>query len=258
MRTAIHLAGNGYRVFGSVRETASTAKLLSMAEAAGVEIELVTMDVADDDAVRAGMDAVFSRTSHVDVLVNNAGIGANVVTEETSPAEFLRVLNINLCGAVRCIQAVLPSMRSRHEGCIVNVSSVTGQVAAVGQAPYSTSKWALEGMSEGLAHELASFGIRVVIVEPGVTKSAIFAKNTEVPHASGAYASHYQRLLQFYAVAIANATDPFEVAAVIHEAITTDDPRLRYAVSWGGRELVEGRARMTGGRLGCARCKCDR
>jgi NAD(P)-dependent dehydrogenase (short-subunit alcohol dehydrogenase family) len=243
--TAIHLAGNGYRVFGTVRETASTAKLLGMADTAGVDVELITMDVGDDDSVRDGMGEILGRASRVDVLVNNAGVGANAVTEHTPPSQFLDVLNVNLCGAVRCIQALLPSMRDRGAGSIVNISSVTGRVAHVGQAPYTTSKWALEGMTEGLAHELAPFGIRVVMVEPGVTKSAIFAKNVDVPDAEEAYAAHYRRLFQFYTVGIANATDPFEVAAVIHEAITTDEPRLRYTVSWGGPELVEQRARIS-------------
>lgn len=187
----------------------------------------------------------WNEPGQVDLLVNNAGIGANAVTEETSPAQFLEMMNVNLCGAVRCIQAVLPGMRARADGCIVNVSSVTGRVAAIAQAPYSASKWAMEGMSEGLAQEIAGFGIRVAIVEPGVTKSAIFAKNVDVPDSTGAYAAHYRRMLQFYAVGIANATDPFEVAKVIHHAATTPAPHLRYTVSWGAPELISGRARMT-------------
>jgi hypothetical protein len=84
----------------------------------------------------------------------------------------------------------------------------------------------------------------VVIVEPGVTKSAIFAKNIDAPNSTGAYDAHYRRMFQFYAAGIAQATDPFEVAAVVHHAITTPDPQLRYPVSWGGRELIEGRARL--------------
>src|SRR5436305_7016261 len=174
--TAIHLATSGYRVFGTVRKVASATKLQTMAEAAGVDVELVTLDVAEDESVRGGMAEILDRAGQIDVLVNNAGVGANAVTEEASPAYFLDVLNVNVAGPVRCIQAVLPHMRARASGCIVNVSSITGRVAAIAQAPYATSKWALEGMSEGLAQEIAPFGIRVAIVEPGVTKSAIFAK----------------------------------------------------------------------------------
>ena len=189
-----------------------------------------------------GFERILAEAGRVDVLVNNAGIGANAVAEESPPGLYLDVMNVNLCGAVRCLQAVLPQMRERGSGTIVNITSITGRMAALAQSPYVASKYALEGVSEGLAQELAPFGIRVVIIEPGVTKSAIFAKNVDAPNATGAYDAPYRRMFQFYAAGIAQATDPVEVAKVIHHAITTDEPRLRYAVSWGGRELVEGRA----------------
>jgi NAD(P)-dependent dehydrogenase (short-subunit alcohol dehydrogenase family) len=240
--TAIHLAGQGHEVYGTVRATAKAEKLAAMADQAGVEVHVVELDVADDDSVRAGFEQILGAAGRVDHLVNNAGVGANGVAEESPPSLYLESFNVNVVGAVRCAHAVLPQMRERGSGSIVNVSSVAGRVAAIGQSPYFTSKFALEGLSEGLAQELAPFGIRVVIVEPGVTKSAIFAKNTDAPNASGVYDAHYRRMFQFYAAGIAAATDPFEVATVIHHAITTPHPQLRYAVSWGGRELVEGRA----------------
>jgi len=158
---------------------------------------------------------------------------------------YADVMNVNFYGAVRLIQRALPQMRERKSGAIVNISSVVGRVAAIAQQPYVTSKWALEGMSEGLAQEVAPFGIRVAIVEPGITKSAIFAKNVDAPNQTGAYDAHYRRLFQFYARGIAEATDPTEVAHVVHHAITTDAPRLRYAVSWGGPEMVERRRAMS-------------
>ena len=111
-------------------------------------------------------------------------------------------------------------------------------------SPYVASKWALEGVGEGLAQELAPFGIRVAIIEPGVTKSAIFAKNVDAPNSTGVYDRHYARMFQFYAAGIANATDPFEVGRVIEHAITTDDPQLRYPVSWSGPELCAAHDRI--------------
>ena len=123
----------------------------------------------------------------------------------------------------------------------MNITSVAGRFGALAQAPYTASKWAFEGLSEELALELAPFGIRVVIVEPGVTKSAIFAKNVDVPNATGAYDLHYRRLLNFYAAGLAQATNPFEVAEVIRHAVETDEPQLRYACAWGGSEIVGAR-----------------
>jgi NAD(P)-dependent dehydrogenase (short-subunit alcohol dehydrogenase family) len=240
--TAIHLAGQGHEVYGTVRAAAKAEKLVAMAEQAGVEVHLVELDVADDDSVRAGFEQILGGAGRVDHLVNNAGVGANGVTEECSSSLYLDSFNVTVVGAVRCVQAVLPQMRERGSGSIVNITSIAGRVAAIGQSPYFTSKFALEGLSEGLAQELAPFGIRVVIVEPGVTKSAIFAKNVDAPNSTGAYDAHYRRMFQFYAAGIAAASDPFEVAAVIHHAITTPDPQLRYVAGWGGRELVEGRA----------------
>ncbi len=236
--TAIHLAGHGYRVFGTTRTRDRAVKAMAMADEAGVTIEWIEMDIADDQSVTAGFALLFGQVDHVDVLVNNAGVGGNAVVEECPPEMFLEVMNINLCGAVRCIREVAPTMRARRSGCIVNVSSVVGRFAALAQAPYVASKWALEAMSEELAQELAPFDIRVAIIEPGITKSAIFAKNIDAPNSTGAYDAHYRRLFQFYAAGMAQATDPFEVGAVIKSAIETDRPRLRYPVSWGGPELL--------------------
>ena len=237
--TSIHLAQQGHRVAGTVRSIAKAEKLQTMAADAGVDVELFELDVADDDSVRDGFAELLAATGRVDHLVNNAGIGGNAVAEECPPQMYLDVMNVNLCGAVRCLQAVLPQMRERGSGTVVNISSVTGRIAAIAQSPYVASKWAFEGLSEGLAQELAPFGIRVVIIEPGVTKSAIFAKNIDAPNSTGAYDAHYRRMFQFYAAGMANATDPFEVAEVVHTAIITDEHRLRWPVSWGGAELAE-------------------
>lgn len=243
--TAIHLASHGYRVLGTARSRERAAKAIAMAEEAGVTIEWIEMDIADDASVTSGFREIFSLTDRVDVLVNNAGVGGNAVVEECPPEMFLDVMNINLCGAVRCIREVAPQMRNRRSGCIVNVSSVVGRFAALAQAPYVASKWALEAMSEELAQELAPFYIRVAIIEPGITKSAIFAKNVDAPNSTGAYDAHYRRLFQFYAAGMAQATDPFEVGAVIRTAIETDAPQLRYPVSWGGPELLSRRPQIS-------------
>jgi NAD(P)-dependent dehydrogenase (short-subunit alcohol dehydrogenase family) len=244
--TAIHLAQQGHAVYGTVRSVDKAGKLQAMAGDAGVDINLVELDVADDHSVRDGFATILDETNGVvDVLVNNAGVGSNGVAEECSPATYLDVMNVNLCGAVRCLQQVLPGMRERRSGTIVNITSIAGRIAALAQSPYVASKWAFEGLSEGLAQELAPFGIRVVIIEPGVTKSAIFAKSTEAPNETGVYEPHYRRMFQFYATGYPQATDPFEVGRLIHHAVTTDTPQLRYAVSWAGPEFIAAREAMS-------------
>ena len=243
--TAIHLASHGYVVYGTVRSIDRAAKAISMAEQAGVTIDWIELDIADDLSVKDGFAQILQDAGRVDVMVNNAGVGGNAVVEECPPALYQEVMNINLCGAVRCIQEVLPGMRQRNSGCIVNVSSVVGRFAALGQAPYVASKWALEAMSEALAQEIAPFGIRVAIVEPGITKSAIFAKNIDAPNSTGVYDAHYRRLFQFYAAGMAQSTQPTEVAEVILHAIQTASPQLRYPVSWGAVEMLSKRPNVS-------------
>jgi NAD(P)-dependent dehydrogenase (short-subunit alcohol dehydrogenase family) len=245
--TAIAFAQAGYRVFGTVRGLAKADKLLAKARGSGVAdlITLVEMDVADSASVTRGFAEIFAVTDRVDVLVNNAGVGGNAVTEECPIDTYNTVFNINHNGLVRCIQAVLPGMRARRSGAIVNVSSVVGKITAIAQSPYYVSKWAVEGMSEGLAQELAPFGIRVAIIEPGVTRSSIFGKNIDAPNQTGAYDAHYRRLFAFYAEGIAKATPAEAAAATILEAATTETPRLRWTCSWGARELIAARAQMT-------------
>jgi NAD(P)-dependent dehydrogenase (short-subunit alcohol dehydrogenase family) len=136
-------------------------------------------------------------------------------------------------------------MRARRTGTIVNITSVVGRFAHQGQAPYVASKWAFEGLSEELAHELAPFGIRVAIIEPGITKSAIFAKNPGVTDNHPDYDAHTRRMLRFYEVGLRDATDPMEVAGLVLHAITTDAPTLRYGVSWGGPEILAGRRALS-------------
>lgn len=236
--TALHLASVGHHVVGTVRALDKADKLMAQADADGLSIALAVADVADDDSVREGFAEILATAGRVDHLVNNAGVGGNGVVEETSSADFLDVMNINLCGVTRCTQAVLPQMRERGAGTIVNVSSVAGRVGALAQAAYVASKWALEGVSELLAQEVAAFGIRVAIVEPGVTRSSIFAKNVDLPDDTGAYGTQYRRMFQFYAAGMLGATPAVEVGKVIEHAIITDEPKLRYPVSWAGAEMA--------------------
>lgn len=245
--TTLAFAQAGYHVFGTVRGLAKADKLLAKATSLNLtdRITLVEMDVADSASVTKGFAEIYAATDLVDVLVNNAGVGGNAVTEECPVDTYTEVFNINHNGSVRCIQAVLPQMRKCGSGAIVNVSSVVGKITAIAQSPYYVSKWAVEAMSEGLAHEVAPFGIRVAIVEPGITRSSIFSKNIDAPNQTGAYDAHYRRLFAFYAAGITNATPAEEAAATILQAATTSSPRLRWHCSWGAAELLDARAAMS-------------
>ncbi|WP_165963996.1 SDR family oxidoreductase [Actinomadura sp. KC216] len=243
--TAIRLAAGGYTVYGGMRDLASGTRLAERSAAEGVEVRPIRLDVTDEELVRSAVAQITEDAGGVDVLVNNAGITENGTVEETSAESFQRVFDVNVCGIVRCSAAVLPHMRERRRGTIVNIASIAGRVAMGAQAPYATSKWAVEGLTEGLAQEVRAHGIRVVLIEPGVTKTPIFAKATEVPASTGAYEASYRRMFQFFAAGLREATRPQEVGEVVYSALSADEPALRHVCSWGAAELAAGRRSMT-------------
>jgi NAD(P)-dependent dehydrogenase (short-subunit alcohol dehydrogenase family) len=238
--TAVHLAAAGHTVHGAMRDLGKGDKLQAEASAAGATVHPLELDVSDDESVRRGIRSVLDAEGRIDVLVNNAGLGYNKVVEEIDIDEAKTVFDVNYWGVVRCTQAVLPSMREQGSGTIVNISSVAGRLAAIAQAVYASSKWALECLSENLAQELAPFGIRVKVIEPGVTRTALLAKHQEL-HPDSAYADAYRRMFAFYATGIGANVRPSSVAEVVQEAIDDDSARMRYVCAYGGDELADGR-----------------
>jgi len=244
--TALHLAAQGLTVYGTVRSVSKATKLEALAADAGVRVNLVELDVADDESVRQGFARILDATAgRVDLLVNNAGVGPIGVAEHTPTSVYLDTINVNLCGAVRCVQQVLPGMRERRSGFIITIGSFTGRVGAAAQSAYVASKFALEGWVDGLAQEVAPFGVRVALLEPGVTRTAIQAKNSDTPNESGAYTDTYRRLFRFYVAGLAAGSEANEVADVVYRAFTDREPRLRYVCSWGAAASISGREQMT-------------
>lgn len=242
--TALRLASEGYRVFAGMRDTGKATKLVELAGQAGVSVEPVSLDVTDDDSVRAAFAVVHREVPALDVLVNNAGIGFNATTEDIDIAQAKVVFETNYWGIIRCIQGAVPQMRDRGQGTIVNVSSIAGRIAAIGQTVYASSKWAVECLSENLAQEVAPFGLRVVVLEPGVTRTAILPKNADHPQPT-AYEPAYRRMLQFYLKGIEAAVPAEDVAGTVLHALDDPDRGFRYTCAWGGAELPIGRRDMS-------------
>jgi len=151
----------------------------------------------------------------------------------------------NYFGVLRMVQAVLPGMRQRRRGAIVNISSIGGRVAIAGHGHYCAVKHALEAASEALAQEVQGFGIRVAIVEPGVVVTPIFQKAKRFSNPTGPYAEHVRRLLLFYQLQMKVASQPADAARIIFEAATTKTPRLRWLVGEDAKRLDAGRRRIT-------------
>ena len=229
--TSVHLARNGYRVFAGMRDPRKGAALREAAGEGDLPIEVIEMDVCDSDSVSrafAGVEAA----GPVDVLVNNAGISGSAALEDVPEHEHRQIFETNYFGTVRCIQAVVGSMRERRTGSIVNVSSAAGLFATPTQIPYSASKWAVECLGEALAHELVRFGVRVVNVEPGVVKTHIFQNSAAQSHFDKAspYAPTMRRIGKIFAAGLQKPSEAEAVAETILEAITAPEARLRWPV----------------------------
>jgi NAD(P)-dependent dehydrogenase (short-subunit alcohol dehydrogenase family) len=242
--TAVRLAREGQRVYAAMRDTGKADKLLSLAQEVGAELTPIALDVNDPASVTRAAEQVTDEAGGVEVLINNAGVGMNATVEDVEIDSAKSVFETNYWGVIRCIQAVLPAMRERGAGHIINVSSVAGRLASPAQTIYSSSKWALECLSENLVHEVAPFGIRVSVIEPGVTRTAILPKNIGHPEPT-AYETIYRRMLQFYAKGIEANVPADDVADTIWQAMNDPKPRFRYPCSWGGEEISAGRAKMT-------------
>ena len=130
----------------------------------------------------------------IDVLINNAGIGGGASFEETTPETFRSLMETNFFGAVDLTQRVLPVLRQKREGCIINVTSVAGVTSFSLNTAYSASKWALEAATETLAMEMQEFGVRVALIEPGVVLTPIFSKAETTDGTESAYKKFYERL----------------------------------------------------------------
>src|SRR5438128_3578146 len=225
LETAQLLAERGARVFGTVRDLGRANPI--------AKVELVIMDVTDDKTVKDAVKSVLENAGRIDILINNAGYSIAGGLEETSIEEARQLFDTNFFGVLRVTQAVLPSMRQRGYGRIVNMSSMLGVLPGPFRGMYVASKHALEGYTKTLDHEVRTFGIRAALVEPVYTRTKITANERSVQTAIPAYAEQRQRVTEIIEKEIANGDDPHAVAEIVYEAVTANSPRLHYPVGEG-------------------------
>jgi NAD(P)-dependent dehydrogenase (short-subunit alcohol dehydrogenase family) len=235
---AVFLAANGYRVFAAGRSAEKRASLDRLAAEKNLLIETLDLDVTSDDSVHRGVGRVLDRAGHLDVLINNAGVAFVAVVEEIALDDLRSQFDTNVFGAVRMIQAVLPSMRERRRGRILNISSIAGKISTPLMGAYSSSKFALEALSDALRLELASFGIQVVLIEPGFIPTNMQNASLELSSAYAAraekspYAAVYNGFRRSWkGVTQAARTTPEDCARVILRALLETRPRARYTVT---------------------------
>ncbi|MFJ3056494.1 oxidoreductase [Herbaspirillum sp. NPDC087042] len=235
--TALELKALGYTVFAAAR------RVERMRALANAGIHVLAMDVTDDVTMQAAIDEIIANSGRIDVLVNNAGYGSYGAVEDVSLAEARAQFDVNVFGAVRLTQLVLPHMRSQRRGTVVNITSMGGKIYTPLGAWYHGTKFALEAISDCLRLEVQPFGIDVVVIEPGGIKTewaGIAANKLQEVSGKGAYASQ--------AAAMAEAmigessrkrqSPPELIAETIGKAVSARRPRTRYAVGFGAKPMI--------------------
>jgi NAD(P)-dependent dehydrogenase (short-subunit alcohol dehydrogenase family) len=242
LHASVALAKRGFFVIATMRDRQKQAPLFTMAEQEGVadRIEVVLLDVTDPQTITEAVNQTVERYGRIDLLVNNAGYAAGGFVEELPLDEWRQQFETNFFGLVEVTRAVLPHMRSRHSGTIINISSISGRMGFPGLAPYSASKHAVEGFSESLRLEMLPHGIHVVLIEPGSYRTDIWKKG--LAHAEDRPASPYREQMKRIAAMteqiMNKAPEPDEVIAAIVKAAISQRPRLRYPVGSGVRLSV--------------------
>ncbi|HEX7929605.1 MAG TPA: oxidoreductase [Sphingomicrobium sp.] len=226
--TAEALARAGYTVFGTSRRSTNDGPN---------QVSMLTCDVTDDESVKSLVSTVLARTGRIDLLVNNAGLGLQGGAEESSMDQVQALFDVNMFGVVRATNAVLPSMRQRGGGRIINIGSVLGFLPAPYSAFYSATKHAIEGYSESLDHEVRAFGVRVSVVEPAYTRS-VFDQNSLQPDAKmPEYDKARAGVLALIEDVMATADAPEVVAETVVLAANAARPKHRYTAGKLARQI---------------------
>jgi NAD(P)-dependent dehydrogenase (short-subunit alcohol dehydrogenase family) len=239
LESAFYFAHQGYQVFAGARKPEMVERRPNIVP--------VKLDVDQDESVRECVAVVLNRAGAIDVLINNAGVGLAGSIEMVPLQRVRELFETNFFGAVRMMQAVLPSMRSRRNGTVVNVTSVMGHVTLGCHGFYAASKFALAAVSESLAIEMKPFGVKVAIIEPGVILTPIWNKAEALMPEGHPYQLGMARLYRLFGAQLEGGTQPDVVAQKIFEVVQTGATQLRYAVGADAEVIVAARDRMTAG-----------
>ncbi len=231
--TAIYLAQNGYNVYGAARRTEKMQDLKNHG------IKPISLDVTKEESMVACIEQIFQEAGSIDILINNAGFGSSGAVEDVSMEDARYQLEVNVFGAMRLTQLVLPTMRQNNYGKIVNISSIGGKIAFPMAGWYHASKFAIEALSDSLRLEVKSFGIDIIVIEPGGIKSewADVAnqtlKNTSANTVYKELADSLEKLN-----ANDNFPEPIIIAKLVKEGIEAKNPKTRYSGGSNAKQIL--------------------
>jgi NAD(P)-dependent dehydrogenase (short-subunit alcohol dehydrogenase family) len=245
--TSLILARNSFLTYATMRNLNKGENMKAVVTKENLPIQIKQLDVTDDESVTNAIQTISSEAGQIDVLVNNAGYGLNGAFEDLAMDEIKAQYETNVFGLIRTTQAVLPIMRRQKSGTIVNISSGAGRFGFPSGSAYVSTKFAVEGLSESMSYELESFGIRVVIVEPGVIRTnfnegLVVAKKSKDPNSP--YSHIMQKTIAGFEEMMKNASSPELVAEVVLNAIRDKNPSLRYLAGSDVETWLGGKRKM--------------
>ena len=246
--TALMLARKGFHTFATMRDTKKSDSLAKTSEKEKLALKILELDVNDYTSIENAINRVKSEARRIDVLINNAGYGLVGFFEDLTLDEIRNQFETNFFGTLNITKKVIPTMRLQKSGTIVNISSGAGQVGFPGISAYVSTKFAVEGFSESLTYELSPFGIKVIIIEPGVIKSNFFS-NCIISEQSTKNESPYSRSLDKIQKNIGlmqeHATSPTDVAKMILQVLSSDEPKQRYIVGNDVAMILEAKRNLS-------------
>jgi short-subunit dehydrogenase len=246
--TALMLARNGFHTFATMRNTKKSDSLEEIIKKERLDLIIRELDVNDDTSIENTINCIKREANRIDVLINNAGYGLVGFFEDLTLDEIRNQFEVNFFGVLNITKKIIPIMRLQKSGIIINVSSGAGQVGFPGISAYVSTKFAIEGFSESLMYELFPYGIKVVIIEPGVTKSNFF-RNCIVSEHSMKSSSPYSRSLDKFQRNVElmqeHATSPIDVAKVIIQVLGNNEPKQRYIVGNDVAMILEAKKNLS-------------
>jgi NAD(P)-dependent dehydrogenase (short-subunit alcohol dehydrogenase family) len=242
------LARNGFTTYATMRNLQKGSDLKSIAEDEKLPLHFAQLDVTDENSVKKAIQTIHDEAGRIDILVNNAGYGLTGAFEDLSLDEIKTQYETNVFGLIRTTQSVLPIMRKQRSGLIVNISSGAGRFGFPTGSAYVSTKFAVEGLTESMSYELEPFGIKVILIEPGVIKtnffnSSVLAKKSQDPNSP--YATLMKGMEDSVDKMMENASTPQYVAEVVLHAVTNENPKLRYLAGKDVEQLVEAKKKMS-------------
>ena len=247
LETALHLAKNGFKTYATMRNTSKSDTIKQRSQSENLPVEILQLDVTNDSSVKNAIETIVQKEGRIDVLVNNAGYALMGAVEDLSTEEIKNQFDTNVYGPYRTVREVLPTMRKQKDGRIITISSIAGFMGMPIASAYAASKFAVEGFTESLRHEVAPFGIHACVVEPGAIKTDIMKGSPVAKKATenSAYAEITQTIGKAMGDMLEKQSSPPSVVAdAVLEAATSENPETRYVAGEDAKTIQQARKTM--------------